>query len=519
MALFTGFDPAHATGIAIAGLLGLAAAVLHMRRPGAAITTLTLAACILRVVSATLDPFLNDWDEAFHAVVAKNLMSAPLTPMLFREAALPITTGWGEQHIWLHKPPFFLWQIALSLKVFGLHPWAVRIPSVFWTTLLVPVIWRIGTLLRSERTGFIAALLATFSFMLQELTVGMINTDHNDTVFIALIACSWWAWLEHMRKAVMHWAIAAGAFSAGAVLTKWHVGAIVFGPWCLWAMHERFRPAVLKGLLSGAFTFVLPVSAWLFHIFSWFPAEARFEWYFKSHHFTLAMDGHTGTGLFHFDAIGTLLPPFTWWIILPSCGYLIRRLQHPAHRLLVAFSLLAVHLFFAFAATKMVCYTMVLLPIYLVAVGCVLDDALERIRNVRAQKLGLVFVCAVLGWYGFDLPRIQATHTLEETRLVDRRWRIQKLDSTNELRDLYRVASGYERPVIFNVPRNAHLRFMFTHGIEAWDKLPEPEDVSRLRAKGYTVLILQDGKDPAGFPLNTVLIPDSLVHISDIVRI
>lgn len=143
---------------------------------------LFLVALGLRLWAATLDPFLNDWDEVYHAVVAQNLVAHPFTPMLFTEAALPTTTSWAEQHIWLHKPPFFLWQMACAIKLIGAHPWAVRLPSALWTALMVPAVWRIGSLLRNERTGLVAAGLVTCSYLLQELVAGSINTDHNDAV-------------------------------------------------------------------------------------------------------------------------------------------------------------------------------------------------------------------------------------------------------------------------------------------------------------------------------------------------
>jgi 4-amino-4-deoxy-L-arabinose transferase-like glycosyltransferase len=38
----------------------------------------------------------------------------------------------------LEKPPLVYWTIALSLKLFGIHDWAARLPAVFfgWGTLL-----------------------------------------------------------------------------------------------------------------------------------------------------------------------------------------------------------------------------------------------------------------------------------------------------------------------------------------------------------------------------------------------
>ena len=72
--------------------------------------------------------------------------------------------------------------------------------------------------------------------------------------------------------------------------------------------------------------------------------------------------------------------------------------------------------------------------------------------------------------------------------------------------------------VVFNIPAVHHIQFMFHTGIEAWDAPPAPEDVARLKAKGYTVFVLQDGGNPSGFPADVTLIPDTLVRYPDVGR-
>lgn len=488
-------------------------------KAGTAIVLLTGAALVLRLFAAWLDPFLNDWDEVYHAVVAKNLMAHPLTPMLYRENALPITTLWSEQHIWLHKPPFFLWQIALSLKVFGLHPWAVRLPSVLLMTALVPLVWRVGWLMRDRTTGFAAAWVVTFAYAVQELTAGSLNTDHNDAVFIAVVACSWWAWLEHVRTRSRRWAVLSGVFVSAAVLTKWYVGACVFLPWFLWTFAGPGWCVRSKMMLLAAGVAAVPMSVWLFHILRTFPAEAHYEWAFKARHFAEPMDGHSGNAMFHLNVIAELVPPFTWWIVAPALIWLVWRMNEPAHRILVVASVLAIQLFFLFAQTKMVCYTLVLLPLYGIAVGHAVVSIVEGIRHVRVQQWVLGGGLLIASWFTLDIERIHMRHTLSEGPGADTRWRTQNLSTLEELAKLHRFVSRAEQPIVFNVPRNHHLRFMFTYPVEAWAKPPQADVVQRLVAKGYTVFVLQDGAPSDAFPNGTVLVPDSAVHFTRDVRL
>lgn len=67
----------------------------------------------VRLFMITIDPFLHDWDERFHAIVAKNMITYPFKPMLFVNPVLPYDyRAWCCNHIWVHKQPLFLWQMA-----------------------------------------------------------------------------------------------------------------------------------------------------------------------------------------------------------------------------------------------------------------------------------------------------------------------------------------------------------------------------------------------------------------------
>src|SRR5689334_16245994 len=46
---------------------------------------------------------LTRWDEAHHAVVARNVLKHPLEPTLIDAPYLPYDARkWGESHVWLH---------------------------------------------------------------------------------------------------------------------------------------------------------------------------------------------------------------------------------------------------------------------------------------------------------------------------------------------------------------------------------------------------------------------------------
>jgi 4-amino-4-deoxy-L-arabinose transferase len=507
------FTAGQQATITLATALGLGALMLHVRhRDRWALFLLTLAAFVLRLFAAWLDPFLNDWDEVFHAVVAKNMLADPFTPMLYRETALPLTDSWARNHVWLHKPPFFLWQIALSLKLFGLEYWAVRLPSALWMTALVPVTARMAwQFTHDRRLAFGAALFTTFSFYIQELTAGALNTDHNDAIFIPVVACSWWGLLEHWRSRRMGWALLAGMFSGCALLTKWYVGLSVFLPWGLVVLGARLRWSVLRPMLAALLVAGALAGSWVAAMFIRFPALAAFQWGFKAQHFSVPVDGHEGTWTFHFEVIADLLPPHAWWVVLPALAWLVFRLPDPLHRVFVGALVIAVHAFFAVAATKMVSYTLVLLPLYLIALAHLVSTLVDGLVHERWNALVGVAVLALLGLLGLDLDRTQFRHSSYRGELVAQdpwreRMRAQAFEDT-----LVAKLEGPGPFVLFNVPSQRGFELMFRFGIECIDLVPPQDVVDRLRARGYTVAVLQDTHPPDQLPQGIQLVPDSVL--------
>jgi len=112
-----------------------------------ALVLLVLGALFIRLFISFMDPFLHGWDEQFHALVAKNLMNDPFKPLLLKDPLLPYSyKNWTENHIWLHKQPLFLWQIALSFKLFGPTEFALRLPSILMSTFVIVFIYKRGAI-------------------------------------------------------------------------------------------------------------------------------------------------------------------------------------------------------------------------------------------------------------------------------------------------------------------------------------------------------------------------------------
>jgi 4-amino-4-deoxy-L-arabinose transferase-like glycosyltransferase len=167
----------------------------------ASLILLMLSAFSLRLLMISLDPFVQEWDERFHALVAKHMMDYPFKPMLILNPILAQSPyDWGSLHIWVHKQPLFLWQMAISMKIFGVTPFAMRLPSAMMGCIMVWLIYDIARKwISNETIAYIAAFIASFSFYSLELTSGRLSLEHNDLAFTFYVTCSLWAFTRYVQ--------------------------------------------------------------------------------------------------------------------------------------------------------------------------------------------------------------------------------------------------------------------------------------------------------------------------------
>ena len=146
-------------------MAGLSVFFFEIRKEKLSLFILFLTSVTLGLLMVRLDPFINLWDEQFHALVAKSLIKNPLKPILIEQPIFGVIESyWSYCKIWMHKQPLFLWQIALSMKMFGLNELGVRFPSILMNAIMIIFIYRIGKIFVSKKVGYYSALLFSFSY-------------------------------------------------------------------------------------------------------------------------------------------------------------------------------------------------------------------------------------------------------------------------------------------------------------------------------------------------------------------
>lgn len=485
-------------------LLLLAVISFQVARIKIALLLLFCGSLVLGYFMASLDPFLNLWDEQYHAVVAKHMVRLPLKPVLYAQPLFDFDyTIWTGNHIWLHKQPLFLWQIAGSLAVFGEHEIAVRLPSVILHALGSLLIFRIGKLAHNSQTGFYGALFFTVAYYPLELIAGRFPTDHNDLSFLIYTLGSFWAWFEYQNSRKAHWLIVIGALAGAAVLVKWLVGLLVFACWGMAILFEKSpwwqRFNSLGPLFASAVVAVIVFLPWQVYIHLNFPDEARFESQLNTAHFFSAIEGHAGDAFFHVDAIrkiygsGAALP----YILLLGLIIFIRRMESRVHRVAVISAVAITYVFFSLAATKMISFTLIAAPFIFLGLGAMVGAFLDFIPQNK-QSLGKVLspiLLLVVCFFLLNPSKIQKAHTFAVPH--DNRNRIAELAQMDFIWQIEKEL-GKEGYVIFNAARrlNGHIAVMFYTDHIAYDMVPNQEMIERVRSKGYSIAIGYDENLP-----------------------
>ena len=435
-----------------------------------------------------LDPFLNQLDERFHALVAKNMMHHPLMPTLYDNPVVNMNYDrWDRLHIWVHKQPLFLWQIALSFKLLGISEFTLRIPSVILATLLVLITYRSALLLTNQKTGYISAVLVITSLYLIEMISGRKELDHNDVSFMVYISLSLWSFIEYWFSKKKRWILLIGLFSGLAILCKWLVGLLVYLGWFIYLVQPgKSRLTELRNFIFSLLITIVVAAPWQIFIFSRYPAEALMAYEYNVQHFLKPLDGHSGNFLYHFDLISSIYGPGAIIMILPAL-YLFYRHSRDRRLFFILLSMvLAVYLFFSFTATKMPSFTTVVFMVVIIAFATLLNAIIEFassfLNKESARSMIFSLLILLIVFFRFDTEFLTEKHGL---RKMENKYSRMLIENKNVFESLKPLPNT----VLFNVKGRHYIEAMFYLGIPAYNFIPSRLQVNELKSKGMKIAI------------------------------
>lgn len=455
-----------------------------------AIGLLLLAGLMLRFYVAG-DTYLHEWDERFHALVAKNMMDHPFRPMLYKTPLLPFNyQDWSTNQIWLHKQPLPLWIMAISMRLFGVHEIALRLPSILLSTGSIWLIFQLGKLLFTSKVAFIAAFLASINGLLIELTGGRMPTDHIDVFFYFFVLLGIFFSVKQVQNQQWIWSIFIGIAMAAAILVKWLPALIIFPVWCLiyWGKEAKISIPLLVNLTIALLSTALFVFPWQLYIYQQFPLEAAWEANFNQKHIFEALDGQTGSYFYHFEKLGRIYGELVY-LPLGYLGYQVFRRRSFKYDALLCWILVPL-LFFSLVKTKMQAYTLFCAPaIFLSIALCfrALQTFYKKTAN-RWLKVGIKIFLLLL----IALPMRYSIERIKPFDISERRpvWAQQikdfkaqiSLDTTFKDQDI----------VIFNA-RHPIATMFYLNRTTAYGYIPTQTRIDSIKRAGYLVVYEKKG--------------------------
>jgi 4-amino-4-deoxy-L-arabinose transferase-like glycosyltransferase len=363
-----------------------------------AMGVLLLLALGLRLGAAT-NPTLRTWDEAHHALVAKNLLAHPGHPTLFDDAALPHDDrDWQRAHTWVHKPPLTLWTMALGVAGGGATPLGARWPSAVLDTLAVLLTFLLARRLLEPRAALFAAAAHALLGNALLLVCGFHPTDHVDLQLSFWVELSAYCAVRAVESDSARWKALFALATGAALLTKSFPGLLIVGVYALTARGPRLKRVVESAAIAvAAFALSLP---WFFHLRANWPELQAMEAKDQLEHLWTVSQGHEGHPLFHLEKLGEMHGVLAY---LPV-GWFLWQLKGADWRTrFVAAWWLFPLVLFSLSPTKMMNYLAPAAPAVCLMVGAFLAHALGKAGPWRTVAFAVTV--ALLVATGRDVSR------------------------------------------------------------------------------------------------------------------
>ncbi|MCV2358111.1 phospholipid carrier-dependent glycosyltransferase [Paucibacter sp. TC2R-5] len=275
---------------------------------------------LLRLLTLASLP-LTDHTEARYAEIARLMLQLQdwISPHI-----TPTEVFWA-------KPPLSTWSQALSMTVFGVSPWAARLPAVLWSCAALGAAgWMLkGSLSRLQTLVVLVALALSPLFF---IAAGAVMTDATLAATTLFVQAAWWRVLRsHSAPERLRLARWLG-FGAGlALLTKGPAAVVLtLLPIFMHAAWRRHWPAI-RAVASDVWVWLICLGVALpWYVAAELKTPGFMEYFVLGEHVMRFMQpGWSGDryGFAHAQPLG-IIWPYTFVAALPAALILLLRLPY-----------------------------------------------------------------------------------------------------------------------------------------------------------------------------------------------
>lgn len=448
----------------------------------------------LRIWLGITDSFLHEWDERYHALVAKNLLLHPLKPTLYETPLLNYDfRAWASNHIWLSKPVFPLWFIALSLKIWGLTEWGVRFPSILFSLGSIFFTYKIALHLYDKKVALWAAFFHAIHGLSLEVSAGRFSSDHVDTIFLFWMGLGFWGVAKYYcdeptRTSLTKYAVWIGLSTGLAFMCKWTAAGVLPLVWTSMGIlsTQKITRSFLKHLWIITACFLLIAAPWLVFIHIYYPQEANYMLKGIFSPIQETVQGHSGEWYFYLNKAGTVFGELIYLPMVWLLNEIFKKAlgSHPImdmRRLLLSCWIFIPLVLLSLAATKRHTYLLPLAPAFFILTALFMGYIIKKWRHPKLPRavVYMIWVALVLLPVRYSIERSKIFFKKEE-------------DATWALRLKQLGAKGMSaKTVIFNEPHAIEAMFYTEYTAYGW--MPSEQTIAWLKQSGWRVLKCENG--------------------------
>ncbi len=451
----------------------------RFRERNLAVWSLIILSFLVKIYLSSVTDVLNIWDEQFHALVAKNMIDRPFTPTLYREELIDHDYwDWARNHVWLHKPPLFLWLIALSIKIFGTNALAVRLPSILFSTLSVLLISKLARKKFSKEASWWATVIFTLNPFLPLLVTGVLPTDHNDVIFGFFITLSYFLYVRYKDQKRFVDIVLLGLAVSACILNKWLLGLWIYLPFGIYLIKARFKKTLVADFAySVGIALLIPVF-WYLYIHTSFPVESSFEFRYNARHFWEALEGHRESVWYYLIMLKSQYGIFGMLLVIPGLITMYRRSFD------TFIGICFVFVFFTIAATKMPAFTFWVSAILILYSGAFIAELFKKLKD---RNLNISVVAGVIAILVFQMQLSE----LYNSQTLGNQYR-RKISSRTEMFKSWAEEKETQNYVVEELPEGSAVIFMFYTDAIGYERRLTPDELKFIENKGKKVLHWKD---------------------------
>jgi 4-amino-4-deoxy-L-arabinose transferase-like glycosyltransferase len=295
---------------------------------------------------------------------------------------------------YFEKPPLVYWITALSIRLFGLSEWSIRLVPALFALLGCLTLYVAGTNLYGRSAGTLATVVLATSVLYFSLS-RLITLDMPVTVLLTAALLSFLLGIRERESAarrMFFWGFFA--FAGLATLTKGLIGVVVPGMiiFCWMMVTGEWRILRSMHLISGTAIFLLIAAPWHYLVNRDNPEF--FGFYFIREHFQRYL-----TTIHHHYKPFWFFFPILLGGLLPWSAFLVQAVRHnlPAtwpdrkrhpHTVFLLLWAGLIFLFFSASSSKLIPYILPVMPPLALLIGRYLADVWEG-RHVKGFGAGL----------------------------------------------------------------------------------------------------------------------------------